>query len=190
MNMLAPEDLRPFKLRIEDYELLDGAGAFVMQRVELIEGVVVTVNSERMPHGRLKSELMYRLRLALRDIGSEYDAYADVSLTLPPHSMPEPDVLVARSNAAGDYWTVVDAAIVIEVAASSLRTDLGVKKHLYAEHGIPEYWVADVERRQVHQFWAPHDGDGDYRETRIVPLAGSIASVTLPGLAIDGAGIL
>ncbi len=188
MNMLAPEDLRPFKLRIEDYELLDGAGAFAMQRVELIEGVVVTVNSELMPHGRLKSELMFRLRLALRDIGSEFDAYADVSLSLPPHNMPEPDVLVARSDAAGDYWAAADTGIAIEVAASTVRSDLGVKKHLYAEHGIPEYWVVDVERRQIHQFWTP--ADGDYRETRIVPLVGDIHSVTLPDLIVSGAGIL
>ncbi len=188
MNMLAPEDLRPFKLRIEDYELLDGAGAFALQRVELIEGVVVTVNSERVPHGRLKAELMFRLRLALRAIGSSLDAFPDVTLSLPPHNMPEPDVLIARANPSGAYWEGADAAIVIEVAASTLRSDLGVKKHLYAEHGIPEYWVADVERRQVHQFWTPTDGD--YLDTRIVPLAGDIHSITLPDLIVSGAGIL
>lgn len=188
MHMLAPEDLRPFKLRIEDYELLDGAGAFATQRVELLEGVVVAVNSEHMPHGRLKSEIMFRLRLALRAIGSDLDAYADVSMALPPHNMPEPDVLVARSDAAGDYWTGPDAAIVIEVAASTLRSDLGVKKHLYAEHGIPEYWVADIERRQVHQFWGP--GDGDYLHARVMPLAGDIRSATVPDLIVNGAGIL
>jgi len=188
MNMLAPEDLRPFKLRIEDYELLDGAGAFAMQRVELIEGVVVTVNSERVPHGRLKSELMFRLRLALREIGSGFDAYADVSLSLPPHNMPEPDVLVARSDAAGDYWQAADVAIAIEVAATTLRSDLGVKKRLYAGHDIPEYWVANIERREVHQFWTPTDGE--YLDTRIVPLAGEIHSMTLPDLIVSGAGIL
>ncbi len=188
MNMLAPEDLRPFKLRIEDYELLDGAGAFAMQRVELIEGVVVTVNAEHVPHGRLKAELMFRLRLALRAIGSPLDAFPDVTLSLPPHNMPEPDVLVARANPIGTYWDRTDAAIVIEVSDTTLRTDLGVKKQLYADHDIPEYWVADVTGRQLHQFWAPHDGD--YRDTRIVPLAGPIASVTLPDLVIDGAGIL
>jgi Uma2 family endonuclease len=188
MNMLAPEDLQPFKLRIEDYELLDGSGAFAMQRVELIEGVIVAVNSERMPHGRLKSELMFRLRLALRETALPYDAYADVTLALPPHSMPEPDVLIAQADAAGDYWTASDVAIVLEVSASSVRADLGFKRQLYAEHGIPEYWVADVARREVHHFWAP--GDGDYRESHIVPLDGDLSSITLPNLTINGAGIL
>ncbi len=188
MNMLAPEDLRPFKLRIEDYELLDGAGAFAMQRVELIEGVVVTVNSEHLPHTRLKNELMFRLRIALRDRAMAFDAFVEASLALPPYDMPDADIVVADSGARGTYLGMADVAIVIEVAASSLRADLGIKKRLYATHGIPEYWVADVTGRQLHQFWAPHDGD--YRDTRIVPLAGPIASVTLPDLVIDGAGIL
>lgn len=188
MNMLAPGELQPFKLRIEDYELLGEAGAFAMQRVELIEGVIVTVNSEHVPHGRLKNELMFRLRLALRGIASPLDAYVEASLSLPPHNMPDADVLVARPDVQGRYWEAADIAIVIEVAASSLRTDLTVKKQLYAEHGIPEYWVADVSRREIHQFWTPHDED--YADARIVPLAGDIRSITLPDLMVNGAGIL
>lgn len=188
MNMLAPGELQPFKLRIEDYELLGEAGAFAEQRVELIEGVVVTVNSEGLPHTRLKSELMGRLYQALREIRSPFTAYVEASLALPTHNMPDADILIARSTAQGKYLTVVDVAIAIEVSASSVRKDLGVKKQLYAEHGIPEYWVADVERRQVHQFSSPQDGG--YRDSRVVPLATDLRSVTLPDLTVSGAGIL
>ena len=104
MNMLAPEDLRPFKLRIEDYELLDGAGAFAMQRVELIEGVVVTVNSEHLPHTRLKNELMFRLRIALRDRTMAFEAFVEASLALPPYDMPDADIVVADSGARAPIW--------------------------------------------------------------------------------------
>ncbi|MEH3158909.1 MAG: Uma2 family endonuclease [Sphingomonas taxi] len=186
--MLATGELQPFRLRIEDYELLDRSGAFATQRVELIEGVVVEVNSEWLPHSRLKNELMFRLRLCLRDIGSPFDAYVETSLSLPPHNMPDADVVVADAGASGKYLGANDVAIVIEVAASSLRGDLGVKKRLYAEHVIPEYWVADVNGREVHQFWMPEGGD--YRHARCVPLAGPLASATLPGLVVDGTGIL
>lgn len=188
MNMLAPDELQPFKLRIEDYELLAEAGAFAMQRVELIEGVVVTVNSEHLPHTRLKNELMFRLRLVLRDRDMAWDAFVEASLALPPYNMPDADIVVADAQATGTYLEAADIAIVIEVSASSLRADLSVKKRLYAEHGIPEYWVADVSGRQVHQFWTPKDGD--YRATRTVPLADDIHSVTLPTLTVNGAGIL
>ena len=45
MNMMPSSDLQPFRLRIEDYELLDRAGAFDEQKVELVEGAIITVNA-------------------------------------------------------------------------------------------------------------------------------------------------
>jgi Uma2 family endonuclease len=188
MNMMPSSDLQPFKLRIEDYELLDRAGAFDGRRTELIEGVIVAVNSEMLPHTRIKNELMFRLRLALRDRSDPYDAYVEGSLAFAPHNMPQPDVLVARIDAKGAYFNQHDVVLVIEVGATSLRGDLGIKRTLYADQGVPEYWVVDVDGRQVHQFWTPVDGS--YADSRIVPLAGALQSATLSDLTIDGRGIL
>ena len=43
--------------------------------------------------------------------------------------------------------------LVVEVAQSSLRVDLGFKAPLYASAGIPEYWVLDLDydRLIVHR---------------------------------------
>lgn len=181
-------DLQPFKLRIDDYLLLDQAGVFAASKVELIEGVIVAVNAEMVAHNRLKNELMFRLRLALRALGSVLDAYVGPTLSLPPFNMPEPDVMIARYDTTHDYFGLLHVAIVIEVGASSLKGDLGGKRDMYARHGISEYWVVAVGAREVHQFWSP--ADGAYREQRTVPLAGPLASVTVPNLMIDGRGIL
>ena len=184
-----PDSPQPFPLRIEDYELLDRAGAFEGRRVELIEGVIVSVNAEYSPHMFVKNELMFRLRLALRAIGSRHDAFVEPTLALPPHSLPEPDVVVADlTPSANDYVRVRQVALVIEVGASTLRGDLGVKRRMYAAQNVPEYWVVDVNGREVNQFWTPRDGG--YHETRVVPLAGELRSLTMPDLAIDGAGII
>lgn len=43
---------------------------------------------------------------------------------------------------------------VIEVAKSSPDRDIRIKAPLYAQAGIPAYWVADVQRR-VHRFTNP-----------------------------------
>ena len=188
MNMQTPGDLRPFKLRIEDYELLDQAGAFDGCKVELIDGVIVAVQSEANPHVRIKNELMFRFRLALRAMGSTLDAYVEPTLSLPPHNMPEPDVLISGYDPAAKYFGLRDVAIVIEVGVSSLRGDLSDKRDMYARQGVPEYWVVAVEARQVHQFWRPEDGA--YVEGRVVPLAGPLASATVPGLAVDGSGMI
>ena len=184
-----PDSLQPFPLRIEDYELLDRAGVFEGRRVELIEGVIVAVNAEYRPHTFIKNELMFRLRLALRAIGSNYDAFVEPTLALPPHSLPEPDVIVADlSPSENDYVRLRHVAIVIEVGASSLTGDLGVKRRMYAMQGVPEYWVVDVKKRRVHQFRSP--ADGAYQDERVILLADELRSLTMPELAIDGAGIL
>ncbi len=51
-----------------------------------------------------------------------------------------------------------DVLLIIEVADSSLEQDLGEKAKLYAEHGIPEYWVVDVRSEQVHVHRKPENG--------------------------------
>ena len=184
-----PDSLQPFPLRIEDYELLDRAGVFEGRRVELIEGVIVAVNAEHRPHTRVKNELMFRFRLALRALGSDLEAFVEPTLALPPRNMPEPDVVVAHMpTIENDYFRLPHMVLVIEVGASTLRSDLGTKCRMYAAQAVPEYWVVDVYGREVHQFWSP--SDGAYLERQTVPLAGELRALTMPELAIDGTGIL
>ena len=132
--------------------------------------------------------MAFRLQVALEAMTSPLMALSEASLALPPHSLPNPDILIARAVADRSYFRVEQVAIVIEVSDSTLRRDLGGKRTLYAVNSIPEYWVVDVDGRQVHQFWTP--ADGSYVDIRVVPLAGALQSATLADLTIDGHGIL
>jgi Uma2 family endonuclease len=179
----------PLKLRIEDFELLDRGGAFEgYAKVELIDGVILAMNAEYSPHTLIKSELLFRLRLALRDLDTDYTAVVEPTLALPPYSLPEPDVMVTRAPGGREYFKAEHVAIVIEVADSSAANDLGPKRQLYAGKGLREYWVLDLPGGRVHQFWSP-DGD-DYREMRTVMLGSELRSFTWPELAIDGSGLI
>ena len=179
----------PLKLRIEDFELLERAGVFAdLKKVELIEGTVVAMNAEYSPHTVVKNELMFRLRLALTAAGSPYSAFVEPTLALPPHNLPQPDVVVACRPAERDYFRLNHCALVIEVADSTVAGDLGPKQTMYAANGIPEYWVFDVVGGKVHQFWSP--ADGIYRERRAVRIGAPLTSATVADLTIDSAGIL
>lgn len=49
-----------------------------------------------------------------------------------------------------DKWRVPN--LVGEISDTTLSTDLDEKKHLYADLGIPEYWVIDVQAKRVFAF--------------------------------------
>lgn len=71
------------------------------------------------------------------------------------------------------------AHLVVEVAEGSLSRDRGIKADLYAEAGIPEYWIVNVPERVVEVYRAPHGGA--YRE-RVVRRSGEDVTVTaFPG---------
>lgn len=180
---------RPVKLTVDDFAVLHAAGALEsVHHAELIEGTVTEMSPQRRRHSFVKNELTYRLRQALERAGSRYTAQSEVTVAMPPHNAPEPDIVVTDAPDGDDYMPVSSVALVVEVADSSIAHDLGDKRRLYAAAGIAEYWVVDVARREMHRFWGPTEGD--YGEADRCFLSGGLASMTQPGLTIDGAGIL
>jgi Uma2 family endonuclease len=69
-------------------------------------------------------------------------------------------------------WRVPD--LVVEIADTTLASDLDEKKQLYLTLEIPEYWVVDVRGKQVFAFRLI---DGKYQQCT--------ESVALTGLPID-----
>jgi Uma2 family endonuclease len=57
-----------------------------------------------------------------------------------------------RSNRPIDLAAVAPPVLAVEISASTLEDDLSVKRALYAELGVREYWVVDVEAVQVRMF--------------------------------------
>ena len=175
-------------LRIEHYEILDQAGTFDGARVELIGGRLIVVNAQLQAHILVKNRLARRLQSALESLESTLEAVVEGSLALSANDLPDPDILLGRVTPTRDYMGVDQVALVIEVADTSIKRDLGSKRELYATGGVPEYWVVDINVRQVHQFWAL--ADGRYTESRTVPLDGELRCATMPELSTDGTGIL
>lgn len=183
------EGAQPFRLTVDHYLALDDIGAFDdCGRVELIEGMIVQMNSMSVDHAQVSSELWARLRDRLREIGSPLTAFAGATVTLPPKTALDPDVTVADVRGGEAYLSVSAVKLMVEVSKATLRKDLGPKRDIYAAAGVPEYWVVDVDKRRVHRFAIPRDGV--YTVEPPVPLAGPLTSLTIPDLVIDGAGIL
>jgi Uma2 family endonuclease len=190
--MTAQDLLEPpgrYKLKVADYLTLHRSGAFEGLRTELIEGEIIVMNPQARRHLFVKSELAYRLRRALEKIGSSLFVAVDgtVELTGDSHSLPEPDIFLTSAPHGEGYVQVESVALAVEVAATSLDLDLERKAPLYARHGIPEYWVADVNRGAIHQMWGPTGGA--YCERQEVKFGELIEAATIDGLAVETSGI-
>ncbi|RHW18744.1 Uma2 family endonuclease [Sphingomonas gilva] len=186
MNLPTPfETPRALKLTVADFELLHRSGAFNgHKRAELIDGEIVSMNAEYRPHSFAKNELTFRLRLALNALGSRFTALSEPTVSLPPHNAPEPDIVVTDAPRGDGYVPLESVALVVEISDTTIRYDRTVKARIYAEAGIAEYWIVDLTSGQLHQHWQPEAER--YAETRSMPLAGDLRSVTMPELAIDG----
>lgn len=185
--MNAPEVLsRPHlvKLTVKDFLILNDVGAFDQYaRTELIGGDIWVVNALYSRHARIQSLLLRMLGTACDAIGGGIEAWVDGSVALGGDSMPQPDILIVATPIDQGPVPVDLLRIAIEVADTSLAHDLGLKAKIFAEAGVPEYWVADAEGRVIHQLWSPIDGE--YAKRRQVAFGHPVTAATMPALAIE-----
>ncbi len=186
MTELAPLTTVPLrvKLRVEDYLLLDGAGAFEgYGKTELLDGEVVYMNSQHRPHARAKMALYDLLRDRLRSIDSRLSVFVETSIDLLNHDTPEPDLTLTSEPNGKGLIPGDSVALVVEVSDTTLSSDLTRKAEIYARGGIAEYWVVDLEARVIHQL-SRTDGV-DYADRTIIPFSDTLTAQTIPDLTID-----
>lgn len=173
----------PVPLRVEDYLRLDEAGAFAdYRKTELIEGQIYYMNSQYRPHARVKSALFVEVVLALRSMETAFTALVEASVSVPPHNVPEPDIVVTSDPEGDGLIPLGSVALVVEVADTTLTNDLGRKHRIYAGHGVPEYWVVDVNARLIHQMSRP--AGNSYIDKEEVSFGEPLKSVAIPGLTV------
>lgn len=143
------EHIRP--LRRVEYDRLVALGTFDGERIELIAGELRRMSPIGPPHASTVDRLAELLMLAL---AGRARVRVQGSFAAGELSEPEPDLSVLP---LGDY----DAAhpdvahLLIEVADSSLSYDRGQKAQLYAQCGVPEYWVVNLVERVVEVHRVP-----------------------------------
>jgi Uma2 family endonuclease len=128
-------------------ELLHMAEAGVFgpeERVELIRGEILSMTPTGAPHA---AAVAHTTRTLILTLGDDAVVWIQSTMRLSDDSAPQPDVTVLRprrdlySRALPDPQ---DVLLVVEVSDTSLAYDRKVKSGLYAEAGIPEYWLVDV----------------------------------------------
>lgn len=149
-------------------------------RVELIEGELIEVPPESLPHIRTRRWLtQYFIRRLEEGV---WEVNPDAPAVLEPYSAPEPDIYIFPSRLHDRDVTGADIVLAIEVSVSSLDWDLRRKGPIYARHGVQEYWVVDVEGRRLLIHRNP-SADG-YLEVTEVGIGGAASPLAFPVLSV------
>ena len=140
------------------------------RRYELVEGELLVTPAPSLDHQRVVGALFSRLYayLAHQPVGEVIVSPADVRSG--PRNSVQPDLFVMRRpvQPAPHGWPDLETLLLaIEVVSpSSARADRTVKRRLYQDRGIPEYWIIDFDGRVVER-WRPGDDRPEILETTL-----------------------
>ena len=155
MTHSAPATPRPHRFTRQEYHRLAESHLLADERVELLDGVIITKSPQNSPHAATIHRLLFTL---LPVVGDAAYIRVQVPIVLDDWSEPEPDIVICQPDPA-DYAQHHPRAdqvmVVIEVAASSLVYDQGQKAQAYAASGIPEYWIVNLADRTVAILTSP-----------------------------------
>ena len=176
------------KLRVDDFDLLALSGGLAdLGRTELLDGDIYQMNSQYTRHGMVKAHFYNALLDWKRTNRPEWVVLSEVSVAMPPHDEPIPDVILCDRPTGTKGIDVTTVHLLIEIADDSRARDLGYKKALYARQGVPEYWVADLAEGQVWRFSSP--GADGYGDERVVAFGECVEAGSIAGLGVDTAGL-
>ena len=188
-----PDAPHPLRWTREEFYRLAEAGFFHGRRVMLIEGKVIVMSPMRDPHARA---IVFALQALPPVLGGDFTYRPQMPLHLGQSSEPEPDLAVIagspRSQPPGHPTT---AALVVEVADSSLAFDTGDKCSLYAAAGIADYWVVDLAHNRLLVYRDPRPDPSAvhgaiYFHRKFFNQTDTIAPLAAPGRTITVADLL
>lgn len=170
------------KWTIAEYHQLVETGILDDRQVELLEGIIVDMPPEGLPHAFYCDESVVYLRTLLGDRAKVREAHP---ITLPNDSEPEPDIAIVRTPNL-QYRThhpyPADIFWLIEYANTTLRKDLNEKKRVYAQAGIEEYWVVNLQIPELIVF---RDLTIDTYQSETKLATGNISPLSFPDIQID-----
>jgi Uma2 family endonuclease len=168
------------KWSIKDYHHMIEAGILQNRQVELLEGEIIEMSPEKPLHYNSAKRGSKYLETLLKN---KADVRFNGPITL-PDSEPEPDVAIVKlpeSSYDNRHPYPEDIYWLIEVANTSLKKDLEIKKPIYAQANIQEYWIMVLQTQQLIVFRIPK-GKEYLSETTLT--TGSISPLAFPEIEV------
>jgi Uma2 family endonuclease len=184
---------QPFRWTLEQYRELDKIGFFNDKRTMLIDGVIRVMPNPDPPHDIALGKTDDLLRIVF---AAGHHVRAQMGFDIANDTDPAPDLAVV-TGVRSDYLTAKPrtAALIIEVADSSLFFDTTTKAEKYATAGVQDYWVIDLEHRELIVFRDPVPlpaglGATAYRQRNTYGPDATIAPLAAPGAQVKVGDLL
>lgn len=155
------------------------------ERLELIEGEIVVTPSPVPMHALVAHRLAVLLDRAIVETGLGLVLEAPLDVFLDDQNVPQPDLIVLlrdRLDLFGARKIESAPSLAIEIISpSAANRDRVTKRDLYARHGVPEYWIVDVDGALVTILSEIQDDRYQSEQT-----ATDVAvSATIPTVSVD-----
>jgi Uma2 family endonuclease len=176
---------RPLLWTCAEFHRVGDMGLFEGRRAMLIDGVILEEGPMNPPHAITLELVEEALRAAF---GPGWRIRIQSPLMLGQQLDPEPDLAVIAGTPRGSAGHPTTADLVVEVADSSLDFDTNDKRLPYARAGIRDYWVVDINGRQLLVYRDPQAGD--YATQQTLRATDTVSPVALPAAVVPVAVLL
>ena len=155
---------------------------------ELIGGEII----HRMSIGSRHAGTIRRLEKFLeRNFGDQLLISGRNPIHLDEYNETGPDIALLRLR--GDFYTdshpsPPDILLVIEVSDSTIEYDREIKKTLYAESGIAEFWIINLKQNTIETYSNP--ANGTYYQMQIFGRGDTVLSKNISYLSLEANEIL
>jgi Uma2 family endonuclease len=172
--------------RVEYDKMIDAGILGEDEHVELVGGAIVEMSPEGPEHAGTIDLCAEVLR---RTFGPGFTVRVQHPIVIDPDGEPQPDIAVVTGE-PGEHLDAHPrtAALVIEVARSSLDYDRKVKARLYARAGLPEFLIVNLRDRRVEVHRGP--AATGYASTSSLEAGATIIPIGAPaGTSIEVASL-
>ncbi len=161
-------------------------------RAELIDGVLIFLESPTFTHQELVTEILLDFGFYIRKNKGPCRVLSsplDVQIDCDDRTVVQPDIALIckeeRITRKGIYGAP-DFCIEI-VSDSSRKRDYGIKMQKYMNAGVREYWIVDRKREKIVCYWfegedAPEISMYTFRDNVPVRLYGGQLEIDFPGI--------
>ncbi|MBC7797856.1 MAG: Uma2 family endonuclease, partial [Pyrinomonadaceae bacterium] len=188
-NGLRESESRQRKISVIEYDAMFRAGVYdENDKIELLNGVLIEKMSINPPHSIAvrRSNYTFLDKLQRKAVVITQDV-----IVMNDESKPEPDLFLLNppfEKYDFEQPKVEDVVLIMEISDTTLNFDRNIKGKIYAESGVMQYLILNVNSREIEDYREP--GGENYRYKKTYSENESFNLVAFPEIEIKVADLL